>query len=95
MGKDVIHEKEQEKYLCDILSSLGLSASVRATVNDRSSKVKGSIYKLLEAAGAAGGFEAAMDMYESCIVPSLLAWVEINQKTEEELDALQDLFGRA
>ena len=32
-------------------------------------------------------------------MPSLLAncstWVEINQKTEDELDALQDLFGRA
>ena len=45
-GKDVIHEKEQEKYLGDILSSLGLSASVRATVKDRTAKVKGSIYEL-------------------------------------------------
>ena len=46
LGKDVIHEKEQEKYLGDILSSLGLSASVRATVKDRTTKVKGSIYEL-------------------------------------------------
>ena len=104
LGKDVIHEKEQEKYLGDILSSLGLSASVRATVKDRTAKVKGSIYELRAIVEdvrmqAAGGFEAAIDLYESCIVPSLLAncstWVEINQKTEDELDALQDLFGRA
>ena len=104
LGKDVIHEKEQEKYLGDILSSLGLSASVRATVRDRTAKVKGSIYELRAVVEdvrmqAAGGFEAAIDLYESCIVPSLMAncstWVEINKKTEEELDALQDLFGRA
>jgi hypothetical protein len=104
LGKDIIQEKQEEKYLGDILSSLGLSASVRATVKDRTAKVKGSIYELRAVTEdvrmqAVGGFEAALDLYESCIVPSLLAncstWMDIDKKTEEELDALQDLFGRA
>ena len=104
LGKDVIYEKEEEKYLGDILSSQGLSASVRATVKDRTGKVKGSLYELRVVMEdvrmqAVGGFKAALDLYESCIVTSLMAncstWMEIDKKTEEELDALQDLFGRA
>ena len=78
LGKEVIHEKQEEKYLGDILSSQGLSASVRATVKDRTAKVKGAIYELRAVSEdvrmqAVGGFEAALDLYESCIVPSLLA----------------------
>ena len=100
----MIYEKEEEKYLGDILSSQGLSASVRATVKDRTGKVKGSLYELRVVMEdvrmqAVGGFKAALDLYESCIVPSLMAnwstWMEIDKKTEDELDALQDLFGRA
>ena len=45
-----------------------------------------------------GGMEAAIDLYESCIVPSLLSnaatWMEVKKDTEEKLDALQELFGR-
>ena len=47
---------------------------------------------------AVGGIEAAIDLYESCIVPSLLAncstWMEAKEQTEKRLDAVQDLFGR-
>ena len=47
---------------------------------------------------AVGGFEAALDLFESCIVPSLLAncgtWTQIEKKTVEKLDALQDMYGR-
>ena len=42
LGKDVIYEKEEEKYLGNVLISLGLSASVRATTKDRTGKIKGS-----------------------------------------------------
>ena len=78
LGKEVIHEKQEEKYLGDILSSQGLSASVRATVKDRTAKLRGPIYELRAVSEdvrmqAVGGFEAALDLYESCIVPSLLA----------------------
>ena len=87
----------------DILDSQGLAESVEATVKDRNAKVKGSLYELRALVEdvrmqAVGGLGAAIDLYESCIVTSLLAncstWTEIKKKTEEDLDALQDLFCR-
>ena len=42
--------------------------------------------------------ESAIELYESCIIPSLLSnaatWMEIRKETEYKLDAIQDLFGR-
>ena len=35
LGKSVIAEKQEEKYLGDILSSEGLAKSVQGTVKDR------------------------------------------------------------
>ena len=47
---------------------------------------------------AIGGVESAIDLYESCIMPSLLSnastWIKITKETEDKLDAIQDLFGR-
>ena len=103
LGKNPLQEKNQEKYLGDILDSQGLAESVEATVKDRNAKVKGSLYELRALVEdvrmqAVGGLGAAIDLYESCIVTSLLAncstWTEIKKKTEEDLDALQDLFCR-
>ena len=39
-------EKTEEKYLGDVFSSKGLSASIEVTIKDRTAKIKGSIYKL-------------------------------------------------
>ena len=103
LGKNIIHEKPEEKYLGDIFSSEGLAESVDATVKERTAKVKASIYELRALVEdvrmqAVGGFEASIDMFESSIVPSLLAncgtWTEMEKKTVEKLDALQDLYGR-
>ena len=47
---------------------------------------------------AVGGMEAAIDIYEGCIVPSIIAncstWMDIQKQSEDRLDDLQDLFGR-
>ena len=103
LGKVKLNEKVEEKYLGDVLSSLGLAQSVEATVKERVAKIKGSIYELRALIEdfrmqVIGGMEAAIDIYESCIVPSLLSnastWMEVQKHTEERLDALQDLFGR-
>ena len=103
LGKMILTEKQQEKYLGDILDSRGLKESVKATIKDRTGKVKGSIYELRAVIEdfrmqAVGGTEAAIDLYEACIVPSLLSncstWMEIDQEAEDMLDAIQDLFGR-
>ena len=103
LGKKNFHEKQEEKYLGDIFSSEGLAESVDATAKEKTPKVKSSIYELRAVVEdvrmqAVGGFEASIDLFESYIVPSLLAncgtWTEIEKKTMEKLDALQDLYGR-
>jgi hypothetical protein len=103
LGKVKLTEKTEEKYLGDVLSSLGLAESVEATVKERAAKITGSIYELRALIEdfrmqSIGGTEAAIDLYESCIVPSLLSnaatWMEVRKDTEEKLDALQELFGR-
>ena len=75
----------------------------QATVRERTGKVKGAIYELgvlIEdiRMQAVGGIETAIELYESSIVPSLIAncetWQEIRKDTEDKLDALQDLFGK-
>ena len=102
LGESKILEKQEEKYLGDILSSEGLSESVQCTVKDREGKVKGSIYELRAIIEdfrmqSVGGIEAAIDLYESCVVPSLLAncatWLDVKQHTVDRLDSTQDLFG--
>jgi hypothetical protein len=103
LGPNTLKEKTEEKYLGDVFSSRGLSASIEATIDDRAAKIKGSIYELRAVIEdfrmqAVGGMEAAIDLYESCIVPSLIAncstWMEMKKEAEEKLDSLQDLFGR-
>ena len=46
LGKVQLSKKVEEKYLGDVLSSLGLPQSVEATVKEREAKIKGSIYEL-------------------------------------------------
>ena len=74
-----------------------------ATVKDRSSKIKSSIYELRAVIEdfrmqSVGGMEAAIDMNESCIVPLLIAncstWLDIKKDTEDRLDGLKNLFGQ-
>ena len=103
LGKMQINEKQQELYLGDILDSQGLKESVKATIKDRTGKVKGSIYELRAVIEdfrmqSVGGMEAGIDLYEACIVPLLLSncstWLEIDEEAEDMLDSIQDLFGR-
>jgi hypothetical protein len=46
-----------------------------------------------------GGCQSAIDIYESCIIPSLLTnagtWVQMSEEAVNRLDDLQDTFGRA
>ena len=104
LGNIVMTEKKSEKYLGDILCSEGLRASVEASIKERAGKVKGSIYELRALTEdfrmqVVGGMRAAIDIYESCIVSSLLSncgtWTEINKKEIKLLDEHQDTFVRA
>ena len=104
LGKVVLNEKGSEAYLGDILSSQGLRASTEASIRDRAAKVKGSIYELRSLIEdfrmqVVGGMTAAIDLYESCIVSSLLTnsgtWTEIGDSEIELLDEKQNNFCRA
>ena len=104
LGSIVLSEKKSEKYLGDILCSEGLRASVEASIKDRAGKVKGCIYELRALVEdfrmqAVGGTRAAIDLYESCIVSSLLSnsgtWTEISEKEIKLLDEQQNTFVRA
>ena len=104
LGKISLKEKTSEAYLGDILSSEGLRASTEASNRDRVGKVKGSIYEhrsLIEdfRMQVVGGMRAAIDLFESCIVSSLLTnsctWTEITDKEVKLLDDIQDTFCRA
>ena len=92
LGKVVLKEKESEAYLGDILSSQGLHASTEASIRLRAAKIKGSIYELRSLVEdfrmqMVGGMTAALDLYESCIVLSLLSnsgtWTDIGDKEIE------------
>jgi hypothetical protein len=103
MGSIVMTEKKSEKYLGDILCSEGLRASVKASIEDRAGKVKGSNYELRALIEdfrmqAVGGTAAAIDLYESCIVSSLMSnsgtWTEISEQEIKMLDEQQETFVR-
>ena len=104
LGKISMKEKTSEAYLGDILSSEGLRASTEASIRDRVGKVKGSIYELRSLIEdfrmqVVGGMRAAIDLFESCTVSSLLTnsgtWTEITDREFKLLDNMQDMFCRA
>ena len=88
-------------YLGDELSEGGLAESVEATIQVREAKVKGAIYELKALSEdyrmqVVGGMLGALDIYNTCIVSSLLTncsvWVNMNEKSIKRLDGLQNLF---
>ena len=104
LGKISLKEKTSEAYLGDILSSEGLRASTEASIRDRVGKVKGSIYKLRSLTEyfrmqVVDEMRAAIDLFESCIVSSLLTnsgtWTENTDKEVKLLNNIQDTFCRA
>ena len=101
LGKMIMQEKKQDKYLGDILNNRGLAVYVEATIKWREANVKGSIYELRSIIEdfrmqAVGGFEAPIDLYDSSIIPPLLnncsTWLDIDKKSEDKLEEFQNLF---
>ena len=96
-------EKEQDKWLGQIISSLGLSDSVAKTVEDKEGKIRGACLEISIIiddwrARDLGGMETALMLWETCCVPSLLhgagTWLEINKATEKRLNSIQIWFLR-
>ena len=93
----------EDKWLGQIISSLGLAASVSQTVASKETKIKGACLEIAVIvndwrAQIVGGLETALMLWEACCIPSLLhgagTWVQINQATENRLNSLQVWFLR-
>ena len=102
-GSFATQEKQEDKWLGQIISSSGLADSVAKTVEDKQGKIRGACLEICIIindwrARNLGGMETALMLWETCCVPSLLhgagTWVEINKATEKKLNALQLWFLR-
>ena len=91
-GDFLAKRKTSDKYLGQIIDEKGLSASVKATIQERTGKVKGAIYltktiiETFQMQGI-GGMMAARILWEGAIVPSLLSgagtWVGSTVETDK------------
>ena len=96
-------EKLCEKYLGDMLSGEGLSASIRATISERHGRIYTAILEaktILEdyRANRAGGVSVGIMLWEMAILPSLLnnseTWVNIDEDSLKKLENLQNTMLR-
>ena len=104
VGKVVLERSQSLTYLGEILHENGLAASASATIDLRVARVRGAIFELKAVCEdyrmqVCGGMVGAINLYESCIVPRLLAnsgvWVDITSSAIKKLDATQNLFVQA
>ena len=95
---------ENKVYLGDVISSKGLEESVKLTIDKQKSKVNGGIYEakaIMEdfRMQAIVGMAGAWDIWETAIVPSLLAncgsWVGIGKDIYHSLNELQFKYIRS
>ena len=102
-GDFVMQEKQCGKWLGQYISAQGLEDSVIKTIDAREGKIRGAVQEIAEIvndwrARVAGGMESAIQLWEACVVPSLLSgagnWVEMNHKTEKRLNNIQLDFTR-
>ena len=96
-------EKQCEKWLGQQISALGLADSVAKTIENREGRMKAACREIANIVNdwrsrAVGGMEAALQLWEACIVPSLLhgaaTWVEMSAAAELKLNKLQNWFVR-
>ena len=102
-GEFPAKRKESDKYLGQILHEDGLEASVKATIKERSGKIKGAIFltktvvETYQMQGI-GAMAAAKTLWEGAIVPSLLhgagTWIGSSEETDSQCEELQLLFWR-
>ena len=90
-------EKQEDKWLGQMISSAGLADSVAKTVAEKESKIRGACLEIGIIindwrARDLGGMETALMLWETCCVPSLLhgagTWTEISKATEKRLNSV-------
>ena len=87
----ITKEKKQEKWLGDQFTEDGLSASVTATIKQRSGRAKAAIFEVKGIVEdyrmhVAGGLTGAFEIWEMVIVQALLnnseTWLDISNEDE-------------
>ena len=95
------HQEIKDKFLWDILNEEGLSKSVEATISDRYGKTFAAIIEIGSVINdfridAIGGLKAGLDIFELCVIPSLLnnsdMWVEIESASTKRLEDMQNMM---
>ena len=90
-------EKQEDKWLGQMISSAGLADSVAKTVSDKEIKIRGACLEIGIIindwrAIDLGGMKTALMLWETCRVPSQLhgagTWMEISKSTEKVLNSL-------
>ena len=94
-----IREKNQDKYLGDIIHSSGSEKSVEATVNDRYWRIYSGILEIKTIMEdcrieTVGGMSAGLDLWELALIPALLnnaeSWDSLNDTTLKKCNDLQN-----
>ena len=102
-GDFLAKRKISDKYLGQVLHEDGLEASVKATIEERTGKIKGAIFltkSIIETyqMQGVGAMAAAKILWEGAIVPSLLhgagTWISSSEETDSMCEELQLLFWR-
>ena len=98
---EAIKQKSKEKYLGDMISSLGVADSVRMTVNDRKGRITSSIYEISSIIEdfrmqVAGGLVSGLKIWLFGLLPSLLVnaemWTEMPGDSIQHLEEMQLLL---
>ena len=101
LGKLPLKRKAEVKYLGDVISEGGPARSVEATIAARVGKARGAVLALKALCedfrmDVVGGMQGAIDLFNACIVSSLLSncstWTEISKESIKQLDAIQNEF---
>ena len=102
-GEFNMKQEKTIKYLGMQLHEDGMAASIQATVEERSGKIRGATFEvrnLIEdfRMAALGGLMGAWILWERALVPSLLSrccnWVGISQRTVDQLNGIQNTYVR-
>ena len=95
--------KIKDKWLGDTFHEDGLSASVNATILERTPRVKAAMFEIKGIiedfrSQCIGGTMGALDLWELSVLPMLLnnagTWTEISDDSIELLEELQNMFVR-
>ena len=99
-GQFQMKELQKEKWLGDQFTG-SLKQSVMATIKDREGKVRKASYEIVSIvedyrAQRVGGFLTALQLWESCVIPSLQynssCWAGMGREEEKTLSECQDFF---